>query len=89
MRNEHQYSLEEQLHTPNGPTLRSARDTRPTPTRTAAQTARANAGKQHTMAGGMMLSGPGGRAYEYNRGRMTLAVLLAAAVGAACGLLFG
>ncbi|WIA37403.1 hypothetical protein OEZ86_014328 [Tetradesmus obliquus] len=41
------------------------------------------------MAGGAILSGPGGRSSQYNRGRITFSVLLACFVGACTGLVFG
>jgi hypothetical protein len=41
------------------------------------------------MAGGVILSGPGGRSSEYNRGRITPYVLAACFVGACTGLVFG
>lgn len=41
------------------------------------------------MAGGAILSGPGGRTSEYNRDRITLFMVLACFVGACTGLVFG
>jgi hypothetical protein len=41
------------------------------------------------MAGGAILSGPGGRSSEYEKGRITLYVVLVCLVGACTGLVFG
>eukprot|EP00878_Enallax_costatus_P031664 GHUV01034639.1.p1 GENE.GHUV01034639.1~~GHUV01034639.1.p1 ORF type:complete len:233 (+),score=22.43 GHUV01034639.1:133-831(+) len=41
------------------------------------------------MAGGAIISGPGGRSASYNKGRLTPYVLLACFVGACTGLVFG
>ncbi|KAI8465114.1 MAG: general substrate transporter [Monoraphidium minutum] len=41
------------------------------------------------MAGGAIVSGPGGRSAEYAKGRITLYVVLACFVGACTGLVFG
>lgn len=41
------------------------------------------------MAGGAIISGPGGRSAQYAKGRMTLYVLVACFVGACTGLVFG
>jgi hypothetical protein len=41
------------------------------------------------MAGGAIISGPGGRSHEYAKGRLTLYVIVACFVGACTGLVFG
>jgi hypothetical protein len=41
------------------------------------------------MAGGAIVSGPGGRSAQYARGRMTPYVVVACIVGACTGLVFG